>query len=82
MQVYLIEQREEDVPESNDWLAERERNHVRTLTFLKRRADWRLGRWAAKCAIASLQRVMRRDAQSAKEQQEVDTTLPPLVVSR
>jgi uncharacterized protein YqhQ len=34
------------------------------------------------CAIASLQRVMRRDAQSAKEQQEVDTTLPPLVVSR
>jgi 4'-phosphopantetheinyl transferase len=55
MQVYLIEQREEDVPESNDWLAERERNHVRTLTFLKRRADWRLGRWAAKCAIASLQ---------------------------
>jgi uncharacterized protein YqhQ len=34
------------------------------------------------CAIASLQRVMRRDAQSAKEQREVGTTLPPLIVSR
>jgi uncharacterized protein YqhQ len=34
------------------------------------------------CAIASLERVMRRDVQSAKEQREVDTTLPPLVVSR
>jgi len=57
MQVHLIEQREEDVPESNDWLGERERDHFRTLTFLKRRADWRLGRWAAKCAIASLQSI-------------------------
>ena len=34
------------------------------------------------CAIASLNRVMRRDAQSVKEQQEVDATLPPLVISR
>ena len=34
------------------------------------------------CAIASLNRVMRRDTQSAKERREVDTTLPPLAVSR
>src|SRR5581483_4678856 len=57
MQVYLLEQGEQDVPDSNDWLGPREREHVRTLTFLKRRADWRLGRWAAKCAIASLQNI-------------------------
>jgi 4'-phosphopantetheinyl transferase len=57
MQVYLLEEREENVPESNDWLGTRERDHVRTLTFLKRRADWRLGRWAAKCAIAALQNI-------------------------
>ncbi|MFL6307887.1 MAG: 4'-phosphopantetheinyl transferase family protein [Candidatus Sulfotelmatobacter sp.] len=57
MQMYLLEQREQDVPESNDWLGARERDHVRTLNFLKRRADWRLGRWAAKCAIASLQSI-------------------------
>jgi len=55
MDMYLLEQREQDVPESNEWLGARERDHVRTLNFLKRRADWRLGRWAAKCAIASLQ---------------------------
>lgn len=57
MDLYLLEQREQDVPESNDWLGARERDHVRTLHFLKRRADWRLGRWAAKCAIASLQNI-------------------------
>jgi 4'-phosphopantetheinyl transferase EntD len=57
MQVYLLEEREENVPESNEWLGARERDHVRTLTFLKRRADWRLGRWAAKCAIAALQNI-------------------------
>jgi uncharacterized protein YqhQ len=34
------------------------------------------------CAIASLNRVMRRDAQSVKEHQEAGTTLPPLVVSQ
>ncbi|HEX6478040.1 MAG TPA: DUF1385 domain-containing protein [Ktedonobacteraceae bacterium] len=34
------------------------------------------------CAIASLNRVMRRDVQSVKEHQEVDITLPPLVVSQ
>jgi 4'-phosphopantetheinyl transferase len=57
MDMYLLEQREQDVPESNDWLGARERDHVRTINFLKRRADWRLGRWAAKCAIASLQNI-------------------------
>src|SRR5205814_2838511 len=35
-----------------------------------------------KCAITSLNRVMRRDAQSAKQGQEVDISLPPLAVSR
>jgi 4'-phosphopantetheinyl transferase len=57
MQVYLLEQREEDVPDSNNWLGKCEREHVRTLTFLKRRTDWRLGRWSAKCAIAALQNI-------------------------
>lgn len=57
MQVYLLEQRELDVPDSNDWLGNSEREHLRTLTFLKRRADWRLGRWSAKCAIATLQNI-------------------------
>lgn len=54
MDVYVLEQWEQDVPESNDWLGVRERDHVRTLNFLKRRVEWRLGRWTAKCAVAAL----------------------------
>ena len=57
MDVYVLEQREEDVPKSNAWLGARERDHVRTLNFLKRRVEWRLGRWTAKCLIAALQEV-------------------------
>src|SRR3984893_958869 len=34
------------------------------------------------CSIASLNRVLQRDAQSAKQDQEVDVSLPPLAVSR
>lgn len=57
MDVYLLEQRERDVPESNDWLSARERNHLRSFKFPKRCADWRLGRWAAKCAMAALRNI-------------------------
>ena len=57
MNIYWLAQREEDMPESNDWLGAWERNHLRSLTFLKRRTDWRLGRWTAKCALAALQNV-------------------------
>lgn len=54
MNIYWLAQCVEDMPESNDWLGPWERNHIRSLTFLKRRTDWRLGRWTAKCALASL----------------------------
>ena len=39
-----------DVPEGDDWLGEREREILSGLHFSKRRNDWRLGRWTAKCA--------------------------------
>jgi 4'-phosphopantetheinyl transferase len=55
MNIYWLAQREEDMPESNEWLGAWERNHLRSLTFLKRRTNWRLGRWTAKCALAALQ---------------------------
>ena len=54
MDVYWTARREEDVPECNDWLGPREKTHLRTLNFLKRRIEWRLGRWTAKCALAAL----------------------------
>ena len=46
-----------DVPRHDGWLSEREREVLATLRIDKRRSEWRLGRWAAKGAVASWQRV-------------------------
>jgi 4'-phosphopantetheinyl transferase len=54
MEVYWLEQREVDVPTADDWLSESEYVRLSSLRFAKRRADWRLGRWTAKCAVAAL----------------------------
>lgn len=51
--VYWLEQTEADVPAENDWLSARESVYLGSLRFAKRRTDWRLGRWTAKCAVAS-----------------------------
>jgi 4'-phosphopantetheinyl transferase len=52
MNVYWLEQREADVPAENDWLSTNEATCLKGLRFAKRRADWRLGRWTAKCALS------------------------------
>jgi len=52
MNVYWLEQTEEDVPEENDWLSANEAVCLNGLRFAKRRADWRLGRWTAKRALS------------------------------
>ncbi len=46
-----------DVPRHDRWLSEREREILSTLRIPTRRADWRLGRWAAKAAVAAWQGV-------------------------
>jgi 4'-phosphopantetheinyl transferase len=51
--VYWLEQTEAEVPEGTDWLSAREAVHLNALRFAKRRADWRLGRWTAKSAVAA-----------------------------
>lgn len=51
MRVYWLEQTQADVAESNEWLTAEELIRFNTLRFSKRRADWRLGRWTAKCAL-------------------------------
>jgi 4'-phosphopantetheinyl transferase len=53
MLVYLLEQRQADLPADNDWLSAAESDRLRSLRFEKRRGDWRLGRWTAKRAIAA-----------------------------
>ena len=39
-----------DVPDADGWLSARERAALADLVAQRRRADWRLGRWAAKAA--------------------------------
>ncbi len=53
MNVYWLEQMQGDVPPGDDWLSARERACQHTLRFAKRRADWTLGRWTAKRAVAA-----------------------------
>jgi 4'-phosphopantetheinyl transferase len=50
--IYWLEQNDSDVPLGDQWLSERERVRLNGFHIPKRRADWRLGRWTAKCAIA------------------------------
>ncbi|SPF53311.1 4'-phosphopantetheinyl transferase [Candidatus Sulfopaludibacter sp. SbA4] len=51
--VYWLEQTEADVPAEDDWLSEREAVRLGRMRIPKRRADWRLGRWTAKRALAA-----------------------------
>jgi 4'-phosphopantetheinyl transferase len=53
MDVYWLEQTEADVPQGSDWLSAREATSLNGMRFTKRRADWRLGRWTAKRALAA-----------------------------
>ena len=53
MDVYWLEQTEADVPAENDWLSASEAVCLNSMRFAKRRADWRLGRWTAKCALSA-----------------------------
>jgi 4'-phosphopantetheinyl transferase len=53
MEIYWLEQNESDVPIDNQWLSPEESMCLHTLRFLKRRNDWRLGRWTAKHALAT-----------------------------
>jgi 4'-phosphopantetheinyl transferase len=52
MDVYWLEQTEADVPAERDWLGTQAVTYLSGLRFAKRRADWRLGRWTAKRALA------------------------------
>lgn len=53
--IYWLTRSLSDVPKSDDWLSQREREIVSGMRFPKRRNDWRLGRWTAKLAIAAYQ---------------------------
>lgn len=52
MSIFWLQQTMADVPPDNAWLCGREVLRLREMKFTKRRNDWRLGRWTAKCAIS------------------------------
>lgn len=52
--LHLAWVRETDVPRGEGWLSRGERDVLARLKLPKRRADWLLGRWAAKRAVSSL----------------------------
>jgi 4'-phosphopantetheinyl transferase len=51
--VYWLEQIESDMPAGDQWLSAAEKSRLASLRFEKRRAEWSLGRWTAKRAVAS-----------------------------
>ncbi len=53
MDVYWLEQTEANLPPANDWLSAGERLRMDGMRVAKRHADWRLGRWTAKRALAA-----------------------------
>jgi 4'-phosphopantetheinyl transferase len=54
MKLFWLEQQQSDVLASYDWLGPTEKLRLDAMRFPKRRADWLLGRWTAKRAIASV----------------------------
>ena len=57
LRVYWLEQLEADLPAQDDWLSAGEAACLATMRIPKRRADWRLGRWTAKRAVAACRRL-------------------------
>jgi 4'-phosphopantetheinyl transferase len=53
MNIHWMEQTSPDVPAENQWLSERKGLRLNDMRIPKRRADWRLGRWTAKHAVAA-----------------------------
>jgi 4'-phosphopantetheinyl transferase len=51
--VHWLQQSEANVPLEDEWLSPREKARIAAMHVPKRRAEWRLGRWTAKLAIAS-----------------------------
>lgn len=53
MDVHWLEQTAGGVPSGDEWLSRAERTYLDALRIPKRHADWRLGRWTAKCVLAA-----------------------------
>ena len=72
MEIYWLEQRQENVPEDDWWLSAFELERLATMCVSKRRNDWRLGRWTAKLALCTWEGL--EVAQAALAKHEVRAT--------
>ena len=86
MQVYWLQQSERDVPPDDGWLTAGEAARLAAMRFPKRRADWRLGRWTGKNALASylavaIDRIEIRSAASGAPEPFVDCAPAPAAIS-
>lgn len=59
--LYCAECTREEVPAGDFWLTSEEQLRLRALHVPKRRDDWRLGRWTAKCAVRAWAQLDGRD---------------------
>lgn len=57
MEIWWLEQSTAAMPAADDWLGPGEKLRLDSMRFPKRRADWRLGRWTAKRAVAAYLKV-------------------------
>jgi len=53
LDLYWLEETDGNLPPGNEWLSESDAVRMNALNIAKRRADWRLGRWTAKRAVAA-----------------------------
>lgn len=91
MEVYWLGGPAVGVPLDDEWLGEGELAVLARLRFPKRRADWRLGRWTAKraiarhlhlpCDAATLARIEVRPAPSGAPEAYVDGRAAELTLS-
>jgi 4'-phosphopantetheinyl transferase len=91
MQVHWLEQTARQVPSRNNWLAPHELLRLSSFSVPKRRSDWRLGRWTAKCAVAtylqmsiedtSLASIAIRPTQSGAPEVRISDTALGLAIS-
>jgi 4'-phosphopantetheinyl transferase len=79
--VYWFSQVAQDVPDGNAWLSVSEALSQRCLRVPKRRADWRLGRWTAKCAVSAyLNLPQHREALTAIEVRPAPSGAPEIYI--
>jgi len=57
--IFWLQQRQGELPEADEWLSPEELAVLSRMVVPKRKAEWRLGRWTAKCAFALLHRIPR-----------------------